>query len=259
MQTASGNHIRITFFESLTVLSFVAVGYALLYKFSFYYNLGVPWYLTTISPLSLFISSLLFFITSCIGIGLGFFVYRIVIFFDNKYQNIIPLIIASIILVTLVVISLPILSYWQTSIIKDYIDIILINQIFLVSTPTFLLLIHLNLHFKRNEDLKISKIYKILLITLFLFVLSAYLFGSLEAKSVLEKRNLSEVILTIDTKGNSEKVLEKWFLVDLIGEKALIMKNNQQKIFRLIEYKEISEIKVGPSRLDKIDEKFELK
>lgn len=259
MYTASDNHIGITFFESLTVLSFVAVGYALLYKFSFYYNLGIPWYLTTISPLSLFISSLLFFITNCIGIGFGFFVARIVIFFDNKYQNIIPFIIGSMILIFLVLISIPMLSYWQTSEIKDYIDIVLINQVFLVSLPTFILLINLNMHIKRNEEIKISKIYKILLTTSFLFVLSAYLYGSLEAKSVLEKRNLSEVILIIDAKGNSEKVLERWFLVDLIGEKALIMKNNPQKIFRLIEYKEISEIKVAPSRLDKIDEKFELK
>lgn len=87
------------------------------------------------------------------------------------------------------------------------------------------------------EDLKLVQVGKVpivvwLMITSIYFITPA-LIGNTEAKNIAIK---PELFLTlVELKNN----LEKWFLVELVNDKALLKKDGAEKIYKLVEYKDI--------------------
>lgn len=63
---------KISIAEFLTILFIFSVGISLIYKYGFYSELGISWYLTTASPQELLISSISYICACLIGIGLGY-------------------------------------------------------------------------------------------------------------------------------------------------------------------------------------------
>lgn len=253
----TSDSIEITFFELVSILAFAAVGYSLLYKFSFYYSLGVPWYLSTISPLSIFITSLLFLILNVIGGLLGFLIGNTVIKLDEKFNSLLISLIALSCQLILVLITVPSWGFWSASSISGYIDIILIHLIFLTAIPASLITVAAILHLKGKRNFTLLKVYKLAFGLIIIYALVSYIYGNLEAQAVLKKNSLSEVLINVENKDG--KISEKWYLIDFIGDKALLMKNEKKKVFKVVEYKDILSLEVGLSRIEKIDEKLKFK
>ncbi|AZP28281.1 hypothetical protein DLK06_03840 [Acinetobacter pittii] len=62
---------KISIAEALTLTFILSVGLSLLYKYGFYYHLGVEWYLNSISPQQILLSSVGLVFTSLLGVILG--------------------------------------------------------------------------------------------------------------------------------------------------------------------------------------------
>lgn len=66
------SEIKFNLVEAISFLSFIALGYCLIYKYSFYQSLGVPWLITSLTPQFIFLTSLKLLFISLISITFGF-------------------------------------------------------------------------------------------------------------------------------------------------------------------------------------------
>ena len=61
--------------ELATVSFFIAVGYSVIYKYSFYNELGIEWYVYSLSPNFIILSSVKMLFTLLLGLFLGLFIF----------------------------------------------------------------------------------------------------------------------------------------------------------------------------------------
>lgn len=233
---------KITLIECLTILFFISVGIAILFKLGFFHTLGLEWYIQNLSPQQIFISSISLCFISILGAISGFFAAKQ--FLSNENQ---------MLLWCIGVVSLGFcITYFKSYIDPDYPSYI---YVFLLN---FILILCLTDHVRDVRKLitlrtevevsgeKISKIvvfsqgfiYIILLLIIISTVLMPYMLGKDKADQLLKnKQNLNQVYI----KGSKDK----WYIVDANGDKFILMKDSEKIIYKIVEYKELIEIKVN--------------
>ncbi|CAA0221869.1 hypothetical protein NQ661_16725 [Acinetobacter baumannii] len=234
--------VQINLLEIVTVIFFLALGYCLFYKYSFYNALGIPWFITNITPQFLFLTSLkLLFITIIFSL-LGYLFASI----GNTLS--IRKIIYLIFLVLFILMGI----FYQYTIQSNkqmsstfysvrYSDIFYCFYIFscgLLSTLFYKVIKSKD----PNNEFKISRISKKIKIFAHLFIVSMGLilllqpiyFGLLEANNILQNRQTSL------NKTKLKSLNQDWYVIETMGEKFLLIDNNNK--IKIIEYKDIEYI-----------------
>lgn len=213
-------------FEVVSITFFISVGISLIYKYGYYSTLGIDWYINILTPQYLFMSSFMLLAFIFLGILIGMVL-------GLKCRDFIRGILGQAIFVLLL------LGMFFAHILDMEIDFKL--------TVTFLSVIMVftvidaykttPIQHNGSQLYKFINILRILLIGLpVIFILFApYYYGKKEAEILLSgKHNLNIVSLDSDPK--------KWLLLEMNGDKALLVNKSNFKNFKLIEYKDIKEL-----------------
>lgn len=217
--------------ELLTLSFFLSVGVSLLYKHGFYSTLGISWYLNNLSPQYLFISSLKF----VMPIFLSFLIGTFLAVKFSKFMN------GSIFQMM-----------FFLFLISSYLLIKHIPSLFLFSILTIFLVAFCVDSFKnifplissiitddeepKVDVLKSFMIFFLIINTLIIFYIP-FAYGKIEALEIKENKiALSKAILNADKRS--------WLILEVNGDKALVMDEVNRNILRVVEYKEIKDISV---------------
>ncbi len=225
---------KISVAEILTIIFIVSVGISLLYKMGFYKALGIEWYLNNILPQQLFISSIKLVVSSFLGVLIGIWIGKKI---KTKYIYIIFLVFVSIYLFSGLIIARINLNIEY--LISGWIGVLFLNilaTMFLIDSERNFNSVKKS-NFINIDPLKSSKIdvifrYFMPLMFVFSFTVMPYATGFDAGNRLIKKRG--EFIL-IRLKDQSDN----WLLVEMTGDKVLIMKDKKKREFKIVEYKEI--------------------
>lgn len=234
-----GFEIKLT--ELISLLFVVSVGYGLIVKVAFYKLIGLPWLSSALTPTLILYTTVLVFFQLLIGIFIGLYLAKK--FNGVRNPNYILLF-----LVILIVSGIPSFSLKFN------------NSIFLISSINILITLHFIIYCSyqsyliennrivynqyNNEDSSSDPLgwfnnspkYNIFLFLVLLFLSPIY-FGSIEASKVIKYTHF--FYNQIELKNDDSK----WYLVDYIGDKAILKNDQSDKlIYKVVEIKEIEKV-----------------
>lgn len=225
---------RISIAEILTVIFIFSVGISLLYKYGFYEELGISWYIFTLSPQQLFLSSISLILFSTLGIILGV----LNSFYNEKYWEI-----------TFLIFSLIMFLF----VINSTLGFTALNSgmyLFVVSATLTMSALNITFFSKKSKDgssepLDSSKSFfnkSIPPLFSIILVVGLFVFIYFEGKYAAERISFTESSQSIVNLKNNH---DKWILIEMNGDKVLMMKDNGKKEFKIVEYKEIESFEVN--------------
>ncbi|WP_368678430.1 hypothetical protein [Acinetobacter lactucae] len=258
------SRVELSLIEIFSILTFIGLGYCLIYKYTFYQKLGIPEFITNLTPQFLFLTSLkLLFIgiySIIIGIIYGYIITKLMKIFPplklSSHNISIPTI------GTILVFLIPYLFFENK--IPEYLMDFKTSDIFysyFITICTSLVVMNFKyyLDIKRisqNESLPKNlmitpkKVFKfkmelaIILVftTVIIYFFQPYYFGTKEAKNILYKKEetLNKILL--------KETIKDWYLIESMGEKLIIIdkKNN----IKIIEYKDLDFIQTNKKSHD---------
>lgn len=235
--------------ELLTVAFFIAVSYSILYRFSFFSELGVDWFIYSLSPQYILFSSFkVLFILVC-GAFLGYVISLLAV---KKYRKYI--ILSVFFLFVKPIIFLNMFSDDISPYVKPFNLITFMfsvaysfciflsfivhkEKISMADSRLRLKVIEENAAFSFKK--KVKKLLIIVVVGCSLYILYLpFALGSSEAKYAM--KNKDKIFNKVLIKNSKES----WFLIESYNDKFLLMKNGNMKIFKIIEYKDIDSILV---------------
>lgn len=222
--------------EVTTTAFFISVGISLIYKSGFYSKLGIDWYLSNLSPQYIFISSLGLVAPVFLSIFLG-------VFLSIKYRKILNSIGGQSLCF--------IFTFgWLIALKLDFpIPFIAIISAFIIFLTTLMIesaqilssrFALEDIGVKQNKDILVMKSYMLfcLIYSVSSIFYAPYLYGQAEASEIISKKSkLNQVELSSDNRG--------WLLLEMNGDKALLINSANLQSFKIVEYKDIKEIKVN--------------
>lgn len=233
---------RVSVAEILTIIFIFSVGISLIYKAGFYAELRIGWYLYTLSPQQLFLTSIKLVLFSMLGVALGV----LMAFFIEKHTE------SIFIIFYLIFIGVVFGSFIGLRPLISGLYILLVSAILVMA------LIEINLKVTVEKSQKHSlyipdkgsllhkvgsllhkvgrPIFSILLVIVLLWLV--YFEGTKEANRISFVDTPKSIV---DLKNNTDK----WILIEMNGDKALIMRDSKKEEFKIVEYKEIESIKVN--------------
>ncbi|MEN8942651.1 hypothetical protein [Acinetobacter baumannii] len=233
--------VQISLLELLTALSFVVLGFCLIYKYSFYNTLDISWFISYITPQFLFLTSLKLLFTTLILCILGFTIGNLG---TTSQKRVIIMGFLAILLISFFT-----FYYYQSNKLENpYFEIYSLRGSELYYyCYAFTLSLMVNLGYRiiendKNEffSRKITYIYNRIMSTLVIITLGILLiyqpmyFGSREAIFLL--KNKEKYLNKVNLKASKEE----WFLIEAMGDKYLLIDKKQK--FKVIEYKDIDVI-----------------
>lgn len=252
-----------SFMEVVTVVSFITLGYLFLYRYGYYSNLGVSWYVVSISPVQIVASSfdliisLIASLISCyiifdfsnyfkqyknifinaFSVFLSFILLYLVLGFDNFFSNgkVIDRILLFINLDAYIFFIVCFTYAHQTT--KKATDKILKKNI--ESKKIILVENKPESSEKLNNNDLVKYAYSLLIVVAVPFAL-----GANQAD-----RTIKYMDLTL-SQASIKSSKDKWYILEINGDKVLVLRGGGDKItntFKLIEYKEIEKIQ-APSK-----------
>lgn len=265
--------LNLSVMEALTCLSFLVIGYLFIYRFCYYNTLGISWYITSISPAQVITSSGKILFNFFIGGCVAFIVAKFAKLFKSYKEFVIIIFIvflyalwAKLVLgdgeflkggiqnfFEIAELSLPNILHFILTLLMIYAIILNNNKLLKVNTVIVENLVLpdkvltpsnvIKQNQKIRRDGAILNYLAIFIVTL----ITPANMGNKDALHLLEKRDviLSQAVIKGDT--------NKWYLVDVSGDKILLIKENKRNIknneFKLIEYKDIKSI-IAPYKDD---------
>lgn len=232
--------------ELTTVIIVLGVGFPFLTKLGFYNRLGVNWYKNTGNAFSIFLSSISIIFWVLLGFAFGYIVYHCINIIKQQITR--YYVVLGIIIIAIILIGTPLflnsLKFMNLVVNYNYLG-------FLISLVAFIILLVVLFINADLRDLPISNFQKKNLIPTFAIIIIlitgffSWMYGGAEADKVWKYRNLilNSVILS-DSK-------EKWYLVDYANDKALILKEGNGLIFKIVEYKDIKQIMPPQQEMEK--------
>lgn len=261
--------LNISVMEAITISSFIVIGYLFIYRYSFYNTLGIPWYITTITPAQVFSGSTKVLFNLFFGTVLGF----ILIKFSNLFEKRKELILLIMMILLSVVWGIILLSEQGVYFLKiqNILDSVELSTVGVIHYVITLLMIRLTIRFgnllkdktiiidsivvpeklitpqHKYEKLKLT--IKEMMLFNYIFILVVMLLTPIamgEKDSLYLLKNRTEILNLAIVKDDPKK----WFLIELVGDKALLIaENSRNNEFKLIEYKEIQKI-IAPPKID---------
>lgn len=256
---------NLSFMEFLTLIFFFTLGYFGIYRYSFYNTLGIPWYLSYITPSQFITSSLECIISLFMASMICYLIYRLTQLFEKYQEKALRIITA----LFLIIFALNLFSIYDKSKFlsflfdnKDFstlsifhyvVSIFLIRQL-VVDRNKFIknssiriehikipenLLTPNHIVEKINNKAKAYSLFTIFLMS-FIIIYTPYFLGKKDAYRLLINKESSSNLVKIKL----DKDL--WYLIEATGDKVLLVKKNKndklKNDFKLIEYKEIEKI-----------------
>lgn|SRR5690606_28175345 len=226
---------KLSIAEILSILFIVSVGLSMLYKYGFYTELGIGWFTKTLSPQELLISSINYVLSSLVGIVLGV----LSIHYADKYLEVVMTVMVVISLIFLISIN------YNSGIFKGEIYLMLnfaacmlyltkINRGVVDSKG--ILLIDKEWQDRSFFEKTTPALFASIFILLPLYMV--YTQGKSDAKDI---SNPDYKINYIKLK--SDKTI--WILIEMRGDKVLMMKDGEKREFKIVEYKEIESYKLN--------------
>ncbi|WP_151980593.1 hypothetical protein [Acinetobacter guerrae] len=217
--------------ELLTLSFFLSVGVSLLYKCGFYSTLGISWYLNNLSPQYLFISSLKFVVPIFLSFLVGAFL-------SLKFSKVTNGSIFQILFFLFLIASYLLIKYISSLLLISLLTIF-IFAFFVDSLKNALPVIRLIM--TEDTEPRVDILKSILMIMLIfntlIIIYIPFAYGKIEALEVKENKVvLSQASLNGDKRN--------WLILEVNGDKALVMDKVNKSIFRVVEYKEIKDISV---------------
>ena len=77
----------ISFMEAITLISFIVLGYLGIYRYSFYNTLGILWYLNSITPIQILISSFKILLILVVAGLVSISIFRLSTLFKSYREN----------------------------------------------------------------------------------------------------------------------------------------------------------------------------
>jgi len=229
--------VQISLLELVTVLSFIALGYCLIYKYSFYKTLDISWFISNITPQFLFLTSLKLLFTTLIFCFLGYII-------GNWGRNLIKRRIIMGCLTVFLVCFFTLYYLKSDKLQNPYFEIFSLkgSELFYYCYA-FTLSIMVNIGYKIYEKEKnnvrnifdyifnLTYIGIIIMCLGVLLILQPMYFASKEANFILE--NKEKTLNKVKIKASKEE----WFLIEAMGDKYLLIDKDQN--FKILEYKDI--------------------
>lgn len=221
---------KLSIAEALTLIFIFSVGLSLVYKLGFYSELGVSWYINTLSPQLIVLSSFKLVFFSLIGILFGI----TAAFLSRKYFE--PVL--GVFLVFFILFGIT--TFFNIDLLKRDIYI-LVNFMFCFLTVT-----KINFFAYTTSGVQVSDVPweqrslsdKVLpsLVTVFsIFFLTWLMYseGKNAAKDILRYKYDQTIVQIKDSK-------VKWILIEMNGDKALIKSTSiYPYTFKIVEYKDL--------------------
>lgn len=217
--------------ELLTLSFFLSVGVSLLYKYGFYSTLGISWYLNNLSPQYLFISSLKFVVPIFLSFLVGAFL-------SLKFSKVTNGSIFQILFFLFLIASYLLIKYISSLLLISLLTIF-IFAFFVDSLKNALPVIRLIMAEDKEPRVDILKsiLMIILIFNTLIIIYIPFAYGKIEALEVKENKVvLSQASLNGDKRN--------WLILEVNGDKALVMDKVNRNILRVVEYKEVKDISV---------------
>ncbi|MEB6638504.1 hypothetical protein KWD59_05855 [Acinetobacter baumannii] len=245
--------VQFSLLELFSLFSFIGLCYCLFYKYHFYNTLGIPWFITNLSPQFIFFASLKLIIFASIYLILGSLVgYWFSIFAHKRIRaGSSPLILVSVFAYFIIFL------FFQHR-LPEYVLYLKISDFLFsylcVNFGVYLGAFYHQLTLKNdviNDDILIYKrtiqgifikykketIYISSLFLLILFIMQPMYFGKSEALKIISYKEiyLSKALL--------KDSIKDWYLIESMGDKVLLIdkKNN----IKIVEYKELDFIQTN--------------
>nr|EKU0759735.1 hypothetical protein [Acinetobacter baumannii] len=233
--------------ELISAISFIGLCYCLFYKYFFYKTLGIPWFITNLSPQYIFFASLKLLIIAIanliIGLIIGFWGSKFIS--ERSKIGPSPILLFSMIFYFFIFTAfksiLPeyIFSFKTSDILFSYLCFnfggyagLFLHQITLKDyfiNDNFAIF-RLIFKIKLNDYKRIISIFSSFFLIIF-FIIQPIYFGQTEASKILKHKELYlNKVLLKDT-------IKDWYLIESMGDKVLLIdrKNN----IKIVEYKEL--------------------
>lgn len=251
--------IQFSLVEIISALTFIGLGNCLLYKYFFYKQLGISWFITNLTPQFLFLTSFKFLFISILGLSIGSLIGYLA---GNERSSLIYSPPKSIVIFALFS-FLIVFLFFQEKIPEEIYSVKTSEAFFIyfnilcgffstffyaqiLSNRRFVYKYYLkylekkNTEHMKNMQKKIenkvaisqqSTTYFILLIIAALYLIQPFYFGNKEAKNIIKNKEkfLNKVLL--------KDTIKDWFIIESMGDKVLLIdkKNN----IKIVEYKEL--------------------
>ncbi|EXB28004.1 putative membrane protein [Acinetobacter baumannii 1437282] len=226
--------------ENITLLSFIAIGFSIIYKTAYYNKIGVSWLINSLNPQLILISSIKFLFTLSIFSMIGFFIiYRM------RFNKII--LVGTILIFTFTLILTVYLDFALPKFLLNKFNYqTKFNTAFMFSPIIALLIGSFTGYAYTNSKEILEKtsldsktksnfVSYYAILTCLTLIIFPYFIGAYEAQYRLNNiKNQNSVSI----KNSSEQ----WFIVELIGDKAVLIDKSKMKT-KIIEIKEIDYIK----------------
>lgn len=228
--------------ELATVSFFIAVGYSVIYKYSFYNELGIEWYVYSLSPNFIILSSVKMLFTLLLGLFLGLFIFM-------KVKNIKKVLIHMFILMFFMTVYF-VVNYFKEDLFfsKRTISLFFVG-ILLVGASKYCLIGYADSRNLKDDTDDTDDKEKNMLIIQRYFFLTYIVFVIFLILSVPASLGMGEARELKKNFYNLDRVILKennstWKLLDLNGDKLLLVANTSEEdlAFKIVEYKDVDSI-----------------
>lgn len=231
---------KLGFGEFLTVLFLTSVWISLIYKYGFYSELGISWYITTSSPQELMISTISYVVFSLLGGVAGYLAIK----YAQERLEVVMTVIGIIMFLFFITL------HFSGGLLKGEIYIMLncaISMLYLTKLKNNQIVSSNGelLSEKKWEDRSFGeKIFPS--IFTFILVVSPHFFifwqGKSDAKELVNPTDNNKFIFNNSRVANIVSLKDEdgfWILIEMKGDKMLIKKREETPIYKIVEYKDV--------------------
>lgn len=226
MLIKSLDNYKISLYEFLTLVFFMGISYAYLNKITLYEALGISWLIGSLTPHYVLVSSLGFIFSTFVGASIGL---------------LLPM--KRLLTVMMVTLGLVFLGLFSLLTFFDFLSGVLgKNYNFLAISFWSLVCVYcvgsskFNIEsYRSTKSMGGTPVPLTLSISLFIIlaIVSPSWLSKIEQKKIFEKPEIfySQVSIKNDSR--------KWYLLEFIGDKALLKLEGKELIYKYVEYKDI--------------------
>lgn len=220
--------------ELATVSFFIAIGYSIIYKYFFYNELGIEWYVYSLSPNFIILSSIKIIFTLILSASLGIYIFMGV--------KSIGRVLFYMFIIIILMITLLLLNYAMDYIVfsSRVLFLCFIGMLLVGLSKYCMLGYDYTNNFKDEIDekrhLHLERYYFLIYIVFVVFLILSVpaTIGISEARDIKKNlHNLDRVLL------KDHKLI--WRMLELNNEKLLLVSKTTEKvlIFKIVEYKDV--------------------
>lgn len=217
---------KISLYEFMTLVLFIGISYAYLYKITLYEALGISWLIGSLTPNYVLVSSISFIFSTFIGACIG-------LLLPMKRLFLVIVIVLAFVFISLICL-LTFFNLLSEFFGKNYNYLSFIFWCLVCTYSVGLSKFNIESHHitKKLGGKPVPLSLSIFIFVILILAAPSWL-SKIEQKKIIEKPEIFYSQVTIK---NDKR---KWFLLEFIGDKALIKLEGNNLVYRFVEYKDI--------------------